>query len=207
MFFEVRCPGCERRGWCPCPDCVASLPAPASGPIGGLAATVSLFDHDELGARFVHALKLHNDRAILRWLAHSLVATVAARGIEAELITWAPTTAAARRERGFDQAELLARAIARASGVRVRSLLRRIDGPTQHGRTRAQRLSGPRFELRRPAAARSVLVVDDVLTTGATLVSAAATLRRSGVAVVYGATCSRVGGRSEAVVVAGSSGS
>ena len=129
MFFEVRCPGCERRGWCPCPDCVASLPAPASGPIGGLAATVSLFDHDELGARFVHALKLHNDRAILRWLAHSLVATVAARGIEAELITWAPTTAAARRERGFDQAELLARAIARASGVRVRSLLRRIDGP------------------------------------------------------------------------------
>ena len=164
---------------------------PSAAPVPGLTTVTSLFAHDELGARFIHALKLDNDRAIVCWLADSLSRSLRVGGVEPRLITWAPTTAKARRERGFDQAELLAKAVARRLGLRARPMLRRVGAATQHGRSRSQRLGGPRFLASAVPAAAALLVVDDVLTTGATLTSAAEALRGAGAAEVHGATCSR----------------
>jgi predicted amidophosphoribosyltransferase len=131
------------------------------------------------GRRLLHALKYRNGRALARLLGAAMAGLVAAAGIDA--VTWAPTAASRRRRRGYDQAELLARAVATQLGLPCRSLLRRTDraGP-QTGRPRAERLArAPRFATRRRLAG-TVLVVDDVVTTGATLHAAAEALLDGG---------------------------
>jgi predicted amidophosphoribosyltransferase len=98
-----------------------------------------------------------------------------------DVVTWAPTSDARRRSRGFDQGELVARHVARQLGVPCRRLLAR-SGPSvaQTGRSRIERLNGPEFVARPGLDGQRVIVVDDVVTTGATMRSAAAALRHAG---------------------------
>jgi len=104
-----------------------------------------------------------------------------------------------RRARGFNQAELIARAIAPVVGARLDSrLLRRVrNTPSQIGqgvRARRENVRGA-FRCRRPAAVhgRAVLITDDVLTTGATVTEAARVLRRCGASWVGVAVVARAG--------------
>jgi predicted amidophosphoribosyltransferase len=112
-------------------------------------------------------------------LVNRLVARGAHRGID--VVTWAPTSSGRRRERGFDQAELIARTVARQLGLPCRRLLdRAVAGDPQTGRARSDRLEGAEFHARPGLDGQRVLVVDDVVTTGATLRAAEAALRESG---------------------------
>ena len=114
--------------------------------------------------------KYRNRRAIAGHLAGLLVNRVARSGERVDVVTWAPTSARRRRQRGFDQAELVARQVARQLGVPCRRLLERAGGaPAQTGQARAARLGGPAFRAHPRVPAARVLVVDDVVTTGATL--------------------------------------
>jgi predicted amidophosphoribosyltransferase len=128
-------------------------------------------------------LKYRNRRDVLAYLASEIAALVE---VEADVVTWIPTTAARRRDRGFDQAELLARAVGRRVGVPVRPLLRRIDGHAQTGRDAQARRAGPQFAARRRrAVGTSVVLIDDIGTTGATLLAAARVLTQAGWAEVH----------------------
>jgi predicted amidophosphoribosyltransferase len=108
-----------------------------------------------------------------------------------DLVVWAPTSKARRRQRGFDPAEVLARPAARRLHVPARPVLVRVGGGAQTGRDLAARTGDPpRFVARRRVQG-AVLLVDDVLTTGTTLASAAAVLRHAGARRVVGLVAAR----------------
>lgn len=163
-----------------CASCEASLASapPLATPLH-LDACRALFTYDDVSRPLLTGLKNGNRRDSVAWLAERLAATGAP---EVDVVTWAPTSLGRRRRRGFDQAELLARAVARRWGLRARPLLRRLPGPSQAGRSAAERRTSPCFEA--VAALDTVLLVDDVVTTGATVTAAARSLRALGAAEV-----------------------
>jgi ComF family protein len=95
------------------------------------------------------------------------------------------------RRRGFDPAGELAAALAERLGAPLEACLERRGGGRQVGRRRAERVGHPpRIQTRGPAP-RSVVLVDDVLTTGATLSACARALRAAGAVRVVGLTFAR----------------
>jgi predicted amidophosphoribosyltransferase len=152
--------------------------APTHSPDGIRAA----FPFDGVPRELIVALKFHHRRAAAGVLATQMVRRLGLHHID--VVTWAPTSSRRVRKRGYDQAEVIAQAVARQLGVPCRRLLYRAHGAPQTGKSRADRLVGPAFRARSPRPGLAVLVVDDVVTTGATLRTAADALRASGVARV-----------------------
>lgn len=177
MLLAVTCPVCGDRGAAPCPDCLASLlPAPSLPPPPGVDDCRALLAYEGAGRELVARLKHRNHRGALPGLA-AAAASLVDPG-EVDVVTWAPTTPRRRRARGYDQSELLARVVARRLERRCRRLLRRPDGPAQTGRSAADRWAGPAFSARSVSGA--VLLLDDVVTTGATVAAATQALRVAG---------------------------
>jgi ComF family protein len=177
-------PGCARCG-APGPDpvCGACLAAP---PAFVRLRAAALFGGPLADA--VHAFKYRDRPALARPLGAWLARTAPPpRGIAVVAL---PLARRRRLARGYDQALLLARAYAsasRADGRQARLLpgaLRRVrETPPQVGRTRAERLANVRGAFRAdPARVRGqdLLLVDDVVTTGATADAAAEALLAAG---------------------------
>ncbi len=180
MIFATRCAGCHARGPVLCRTCRFALvarPAPGAPADVVVATAYSGRVRDVL-----LGLKYHNRRQVAAHVAGVLAGRLVSRAGEIDVVTWAPTSASRRSRRGFDQAELIARGVAAHLGLPCRRLLERDGGRAlaQTGRSRLQRLSGPRYRVHPRAAGRRVLVVDDVVTTGATLQAAARWLLHGG---------------------------
>ncbi|HSX33041.1 MAG TPA: phosphoribosyltransferase family protein [Candidatus Saccharimonadales bacterium] len=107
------------------------------------------------------------------------------------IITHVPTAPSRVRQRGYDQAELIARALARRLDWPHRTLLARTNAARQLGQTRSVRLQQlhQAFRVLSPETVgrQPILLVDDVLTTGSTCEAAAAALRAAGAAHVSAA--------------------
>ncbi len=188
MLFPVTCPLCRTAGSAPCAACIEMLvPGRVVHSIDGLRSCRALVEYDACGAELVHGLKYRNARRLLPWLGQAMGELVPA---EVDVITWAPTSSSHRRERGFDQAYLLAKAISRCTRISCRPLLVRVGHRSQTGLGRQERLTGVQFRARQAHGLR-VLLVDDVVTTGATLSAASAELARQGVDAVHGIVMAR----------------
>ncbi len=174
-----------------CAPCARGLRrAPAVRPPAGVDAWNDAFVYQGPLRELIATAKFRRAHAALEWLADTIVDTLPASSSGCDVVTWPPTTRRRRRSRGYDQAELLARAVARRLRLPAVSLLVR-SSPAQAGRNRVERVGTPRFVCSRTLAGAAILIVDDVATTGATLTGAAAALRTAAAGRIEAAVAAR----------------
>lgn len=192
MLFERRCPGCGGRTTTVCDRCIEAVARsrPRQHELLGAASFSGLDALHALGSytgslrRLVLAAKNGRRRDLYRLLANRLAVEIAE---PVDVVTWVPPSRARRRKRGFDHGQALAAAVARNLRLPCRRILVRTDGPTPVARSRPIRLAGPRLVVIDTEIPSSVLVVDDVVTTGGSLMAAADAIRSIGGSHVVGA--------------------
>jgi predicted amidophosphoribosyltransferase len=185
---ELAAPVCEG-----CSVAIVASPAGATA-VYGLNAVWSATAYDGAAQRLVAALKFDGRLALAEVAAAAVATTVPRDLVEGALIP-VPAAPARQRRRGFDPAESIAAALAGRLGLRVVPCLRRSSSPRQVGRPRADRLADPPRVRARGLVPPSCVVVDDVLTTGATLSACARALRGAGAERVVAVTFARTGSR------------
>ena len=209
---EYLCESCRQRA----PRIAAPFCAKCSEPFpGAITQTFSCANCEHRTLHFDSAVAAYRSRGLvrklvhefkygrLRYLRHPLVAWLGEtmndprlRGRRFDLIVPVPLHPARERERGFNQAALLAELLARRIALPVRPVLERIRyTTTQTAYDRAERMENLRdaFRLRKNRDVRGlhVLLIDDVLTTGSTLSECARVLKKAGAVSVYAATAAR----------------
>jgi ComF family protein len=201
LLFPRRCAGCARGPWPFCDACrgrIVVLTSPSCATCGrpmeeevascrdcpprlvGWARAPFLYEGPVRTA--LHRLKFQGWRGVAQALGAAMAPMACAR---TDCVTWVPLSRRRRATRGYDQARALAVAVSTELGVQARALLRRTrDTPAQARRSgqerrramhRAFRYCGP------DPPPRRVMLVDDVLTTGATAAECARVLRGAGV--------------------------
>ena len=188
MFSALRCTQCRQIFRPRAADGEVESPmgrvCRSCDPVGG-ATSRTIRATDQLHGdtqELIRGLKYRNRRGVVAELADQLVQSINddPESPKYEIVTWAPTSSVRQRQRGYDQSELLARAVATRLGIKCRRLLYRDRSAPQTGRNREQRLHGPIFRARPMRRPYRVLVIDDVVTTGSTLRAAAHALDLAG---------------------------
>jgi competence protein ComFC len=226
LFYPATCVVCaqniERPGYL-CQSCRARAPrivspfcAKCSEPFSGaitqtfhcancahrtvyFESAVSAYRSRGLVRKLLHEFKYGHQRHLRHPLAAWLGETMndpRLHGRRFDLIVPVPLHPARERERGFNQATLLAEQLARQVALPLRSVLERIRyTTTQTAYDRAERMENLRdaFRLRKNGNVRElrVLLIDDVLTTGSTLSECARVLKEAGAISVHAATAAR----------------
>lgn len=193
LLFPPHCIGCERVGSLLCPHCLAAVAAPPPRECDGLDGVCVAAEYDGAIGAAIRALKYDHQSRLAEPLGSLLTRAVRRAGWPVEVIVPVPLHAARLLDRGYNQAKLVSLYLARALAVPIDcEAVRRVrDTPSQvnlNAQERRLNVEGA-FESHPEAVrGRTVLVVDDVLTTGATLGACAEALRLAGAAEVYGAT-------------------
>ena len=149
----------------------------------------------EIIHEFKYARQIHLRHLVAHWLRAALD-DERLRDISFDLIVPVPLHPARQRERGFNQAGLLAESLSAETSMPSTPVLERIRyTTTQTALDRSERMENLHnaFRLRKNADVRGlrVLLIDDVLTTGSTLSECARVLKRAGAISVHAATAAR----------------
>lgn len=194
----------QTREWI-CPECAKKLRenwrgnhvAAANWPLFRVAHA---YRYQGPAAEMVLALKYRGARVLAASMARDMaVAYYALMLSEAPLVVAAPMHRARLRQRGYNQAEILARTLCWELGLEYGQVLRKIRSTPRQTRLSAQEreknLTGS-ITATREARGRTILLIDDVFTTGTTARTCAEALLAAGAKRVYALTYA-VAGRSE----------
>ena len=215
LLFPPRCVSCGRFGALICEPCRANVtPAlpprcrgcwmPANAAVcprchnlrPHFSAVRAPFVYGGPARDAVHALKFNGVSAVAGLMAEAMSRVLAGWSPRVDAIVPVPLSGHRRRVRGYNQSELLARHVARATGLSLR------PGAVVRRRSTAAQVQQPDEESRRGNVADAfapgpqpvsggVLLIDDVVTTGATLDACARVLLDSGANAVYGLVFAR----------------
>jgi ComF family protein len=159
-----------------------------SGPLASVNAATPYEAHAK---DMLWLLKSSGAQAVARTMAQVMAPLVPANC----LLVPVPTATSRVRQRGYDQAEVLAKQLSRLTGAHVAAALRRTGQTQQVGATREQRKHqlSTAFYVSKPymVHGQAVLLIDDVMTTGASLEAAAQVLLQSGATRVEALTFAR----------------
>lgn len=177
----ARCYQCHGKfiGFETCPPCSLGT---------SLAAVQAVYRYESHVKDLVWKLKFGRAGAAAAEMASVMTGLVPIDTTSRLIITHAPTATSRVRQRGYDQASLIARSLSRRTGVPYAPLLSRIGQHKQVGATKALRAQQLQYSFRpirrRQIAGAHILLIDDVITTGATLQAAARVLEAAGAARV-----------------------
>ncbi len=216
LALPAVCAGCGSEGAAICADCAPALDARLDAPRGvpvGMPADLPFplvqlewcTSFTGVARRAVHRMKYAGDRRVARPLGEAMARRWARAGAGGHLIVPVPASPDRVRERGYDQASLLGHVMGRALAIRVADVLERTRTTSaQFDLDRAERSANVHGVFRvasgrdvRSASARPsldgrwVILVDDVVTTGATLASCAEVLIGAGALAVSAMTLAR----------------
>ncbi len=171
--------------------------------MSGFDAAYSYGAYEDELRELIHLFKYGKIQTLAKPLG-KLLSAAFPRDEAFDLIVPMPMHWLRRWQRGFNQAELLAREIGRRTGTPIRSAVRRVHHKTaQAGLTSASRRANVvgAFRVRNPRLIenRRILLIDDVMTTGATAAACSRVLKRAGAARVTLLTLARVDRRLTAV--------
>lgn len=220
MLFPVRCAGCQSSGYVLCPSCVAKI-QPLPSPFCQLCGTplspegtckncqyhplklngqraVSLYQEPLRGC--IHGLKYDGNTRLAEPLGLLLSQAYVRYGMRADVLIPVPLHSERQQQRGYNHAALLAEVCSAQLGVPLNSgvLVRQRATVAQvdlHPRERYQNVAGA-FACASASASkgingRSIVIIDDVSTTGATLEACAAPLFAAGAKEVWGLVLAR----------------
>ncbi len=216
LALPARCPGCGTEGPPICAACLPALDARLEVPAGiaiGLPSDIPppllqlewCAPFTGLIRNALHELKYAGEKRLAVPLGAAIARRWRRAGAGGDLLVPVPVHADRARSRGYDQAELIARAAARELGLPCAPILERARATIAQfdlDRTaRATNVDGA-FRLRpratpagdqdrRPLSGRWVILIDDVVTTGATLAACAQPLLEAGAVGVSAATVAR----------------
>jgi predicted amidophosphoribosyltransferase len=195
-LFPALCAACGRNcrsGAVLCTRCSRRL-AEAKPLVGrgaaGLDRVWSSAPHEGVARDLVTALKFRRLLPVAAVMAER-IEWLAPASLLSGAVVPVPSSRLRSLGRGFDPAAEIAAALALRTGLALRPVLSRTDLGRQLGRRRAQRIGQPPHVRLRGEAPRSVLLVDDVFTTGATLSACARALRGGGAIRVAAFTFTR----------------
>lgn len=216
LVFTPHCASCQRPGQRLCAECRAAIvrlgavicnqcgyPRPAghacrSGlhPVAPLVGLRSAAQYAGTLQPAVHRLKYKRDIILADTLARELAVAWQAYALPAWTVMPVPLSAQRLRERGYNQAALLARGLAdlvrlpyQSGGImRVRHTPSQVGLPAEVRRANVRGAFAAQREL---VAERSYILVDDICTTGATLAACAEALHQAGATAIWGLTLGR----------------
>lgn len=215
MLFPPNCGGCGKPGSRWCQDCQKSVKA-----LDGIVCEICGLPQDKSGVcrvclasrpRFIslrawgvfegslqaalHKLKYRRDLSMGEALAAGMMPFVQDLNWQVDLVVPVPLGKQRIRERGYNQVAMIAKPLAMGLGLQYseKALLRRKETRTQVGLSREERHKNVHeaFQADTGVNGRSVLIMDDVSTTGSTLSSGADALYTAGAKSVYALTVAR----------------
>ncbi len=205
LLYPPKCPFCGRvlergeEGWCA--SCQEELPWVEPGDTRAVDfcdACLSPLWYRGGAREGMHRYKFGGGRGHAELFGLLMAQCLQDRWEEsADLITWTPLHPKRRRERGYDQAELLARRVGELTGLTVESTLEKVratavqseisEEEARKANVKDAYRALPGLDL----AGKRIILIDDVVTTGATLSECAAALRQAGAASVAGLAFAR----------------